>query len=273
MMLDVLPSVFTTASPAPLATIPTSDSPPTVSFVAVTYGTGPIIVDSLASLADTMALTDLSYECIVVDNPHPAEPHRAVRQLLLSTRGVRVARAERNLGFGGGCELGALHARGCFLAFVNPDIMFVTGWIEPLIDCITSGVASIAAPVLLNDDGSIQEAGQVVRRDASTAPNPHPPGPGEVVRCDYASAACWVMGRDEHERVGGFDPGYHPAYYEDVDLALRAAQLGGTSVVHGSSRVTHLRGSSTADTGLADIRPQRAALLTRWPMIRWTQAT
>ena len=268
-----LPSVFTTASPAPLATIPAGDDPATVSFIAVTYGTGPIIIDSLASLADTMALTDVPYECIVVDNPHPAEPRRALRHLLLSTRGVHVVRADRNLGFGGGCELGALHARGSVLAFVNPDIMFLAGWIEPLLDCISSRGTSIAAPVLLNVDGSVQEAGQVVRRDASTAPNPHSPGPDEVVSCDYASAACWVMRRDEHERVGGFDPGFHPAYYEDVDLALRAARLGGTSVVHGSSRVIHRRGSSTADANLADTRPQRATLLTRWPILRWTQST
>ena len=45
--------------------------------------------------------------------------------------GVTIVSPGANLGFGGGCELGALHARGEVLAFVNPDVIYAPGWFEP----------------------------------------------------------------------------------------------------------------------------------------------
>ena len=78
------------------------------------------------------------------------------------------------------------------------------------------------------------------------------------------------MMRDEHERLGGFDPAYHPAYYEDVDVALRARRLGGSTVVCPGSTVVHHRGSGTPDAAPLTHR-QRAHLLASWPEIAWRQ--
>ena len=260
-----------TASPAPLAVVQ-SACEPLISFITVAYGTGPIIVDSLASLVAALADTELTWEYIVVDNRNPAAPDRTWNELRLSTHGVFVVRADSNLGFGGGCELGALQARGKVLAFVNPDTFFAAGWIEPLVAQLDDPTTSIAAPVLLEPDGTLQEAGQQLFADGTTQPCMTMPETGTVRRHDYASAACWLIRRDEHERVGGFDPAYSPAYFEDVDLGRRAAALGGGCVVVADARVIHRRGSSTTDTSLPDLTSQLETLLSRWPEIRWTQA-
>jgi len=271
-----------TASPSPLVDIPRlghadddtaqSEPPVDVSFVVVTFGTGPIVVDAITALVAGMAGTDLSFEAVVVDNQHPEATNRARNELALSTRGVSVLSPGRNLGFGGGCELGALFASGRVLAFVNPDLVVSPGWILPLLETLESG-ASIVAPVMLNSDGSIQEAGRVVHADGSTSAcrNPDELATGETTP-DYASAACWLIRRDEHERLGGFDPAFHPAYYEDVEFAIRASALGGGLAVATDVTVVHHQGMGThANSRTADTSAQRDVLLARVPRIRWTR--
>lgn len=266
-----LPDRFVTASPRPLVTIPPA-SRPTVSFVTVGFGTGPVIVDSLASLVASLARSDLTYECVVVDNAHPTAGDTTVNHLLLATHGVRVIRSATNLGFGGGCELGVRHSAGAVIGFVNPDVIYEPGWIEPLLAQLDRPGVSIAAPVLLDPDGSVQEAGQRLWADGNTSPITVAPAPGDVTTPDYASAACWLIGRSEHERIGGFDPAFFPAYYEDVDYALRAASIGGSTVVVGASRVVHAKGASTADDRIPDTTPQRQLLLDRWPDLATKQS-
>lgn len=266
-----------TASPAPVATVPPTDAPH-VSFVAVAYGTGPIIVDSIRSLVESLDHTGIAYEYVVVDNAHPTAPRRARHELVLGTAGVTVVTPGRNVGFGGGCELGALHARAGVIAFVNPDVIYRDGWLAPLLAALGTDPAhddpGLVVPVLLDPDGSVQEAGQQLRADGSTrsiTTRPTADGAGGTGEADYASAACWIVRRDELERIGGFDPAFHPAYYEDVDLLLRLRSLGGQWAIVPDATVVHHRGSSTADRHVPDIRAQRAELFARWPSIRWTQ--
>lgn len=260
---------FITASPVPLARFEPTDAP-RVSFIVVTYGTGGIVVDTLASLALTTAATPS--EVIVVDNPHPRLPDRAVPQLLLATANVTILRPADNLGFGGGCNLGARHARGDVLALVNPDLSFPDGWLEPLLTVLdTADQPAIVAPVLIDPDGSIQEAGQTIDRAGVAWANVTEPG-DQVVEVDYASAACWLIRRDEFERVGGFDPAFFPAYYEDVDFAFRSRKLGGRTSVHGGVRVVHHRGSGTPGEP-PSLTAQHAALMASWPEIATSQPT
>jgi hypothetical protein len=86
--LDALTAVRT-ASRAPLARVP-SAATPLVSFVTVTYGTGRVVVDMIASL---VATCDLPFEVIVVDNAHPTRPGRSRTELLARTAGVRIVDA------------------------------------------------------------------------------------------------------------------------------------------------------------------------------------
>ena len=261
----------TTASPAPRARFDAAEPAPDVSIVVVAYGTGPVVLDTLASIAAAARVDpDPSVEVIVVSNPHPVHGQRTLVDLRLSTRGVCVVIPPDNLGFGGGCELGALAARGELLAFVNPDVEVPTGWLGPLVAAIRSKPVAphIAAPVLVEADGSVQEIGQRLYRTGATAPILERGPDDGPVAVDYASAACWVMTRDAHERLGGFDAAYHPAYFEDVDLALRVHRAGGRCLVVPTVRVVHHRGVGTPDDA-APASAQRDRLLERWPAVRW----
>lgn len=258
---------FVTRARTPRAIFP-DEHRPDVSVVVVTYGTGEVIVAALESIA--ASTTDHAVEVIVVDNPHPDRPGRSSTYLRLFTNGVHVVAPTRNLGFGGGCELGVLGARGDVLVFANPDVVCPPGWLDPLVETVSDPDIAIVAPVLLDADGGVQEAGQQLFDDGSTAPLTDLPDGSGPIDVDYASAACWVMRRDTHERLGGFDPAYHPAYFEDVDLALRARSLGTRVVVDARAAITHLHGQGTSMPA-APAFAQRDVLMSAWPDIVWRQ--
>ena len=237
----------------PAATAGSAD--PTVSIVVVTYGTGPVVLEALAAVR---AHTPIAHEVIVVDNP-PAEGRRPSCELLEeagwgAADNEVLVRPDRNLGFGGGCNLGATRARGRFLCFLNPDVVVGEGWLEPLLDALDDPVVGIAAPVFVDPDGSLQEAGQLIYDDGCTGAVGGPEVlTGEWSQAftrdvDYASAACWVLRRNEFVELGGFDERYFPAYFEDADYALRVEAGGQRSRLVADVPVMHLHGQGGANS-------------------------
>jgi GT2 family glycosyltransferase len=176
-------------------------------------------------------------------------------------------RSDINLGFGGANELGAAHARSDVLCFMNPDVIVPQRWLAALLDLVDQHPRAVIAPELVNPDGTVQEAGS--RIDASGFTRPTLPGEA-ITRVDYASAACWLVRRDVHEAIGGFDARFHPAYYEDVDYVLRLRRAGGTCIIADGVSVTHERGGST-DQRVGSTDPQRATLTDLWRGWLWQQ--
>jgi GT2 family glycosyltransferase len=217
---------------------------PIVSIVVVTYGSGPVVLDALDAVEQNTAV---AHEVIVVDNP-PEEGRPRTAELLRRRAGITLVESDENLGFAGANNLGAQHAAGEILCFLNPDAMVGSGWLEPLIAALDDPAVAIAAPVLVDADGSLQEAGQLIYDDGCTAAVGGP----EVFNgdwtqafsrdVDYASAACWVLRRAEFSALGGFDERYHPAYFEDADYALRVEAGGQRSRLVADAPIVHLHG-------------------------------
>ena len=234
---------------------------PLVSIVVVTYGTGRIVLDCLTAIA---ANTVIPYEVIVVANP-PASPEDdpSVALFRAESRGVTLVASDENLGFAGGNELGVEHARGTFVCFLNPDAIVGPGWLEPLVAALDDERVGVAAPVLIDPDGSLQEAGQLLYDDGGTAAIGGPEVlSGDETQAfsrdvDYASAACWLVRRDEHLQRGGFDLRYHPAFFEDVDYALRVEHGGQVSRLVAGRPVVHHHGMGGAGRGHGSRRRPR----------------
>jgi len=230
---------------------------PLVSIITVTYGTGPIVLDALDAVARNTAV---DHEVIVVDCL-PVDPATRTAPLLIDRTDIRLLAVDDNLGFAGGNEFGVEHARSEYLCFLNADVIVGPGWIEPLIAALDDPTVGIVAPVFLNDDGSLQEAGQLIFSDTFTAPI----GGDDVMAgdrtnifsrdVDYASAACWVVRRADHVAIGGFDRHYHPAYFEDADYALRIEAIGKRTRLVADVPVVHHQGQGSgtrnADVGQA----------------------
>ena len=254
-----------TGSPAARHIIePTST--PLVSFVFVTFGTDSTMIDAaLGRLISSCAADSVSAEIIVVDNLHPVRGHATGQHLGLTTSGVRLAMPDENLGFGGGNDLGVAAARGSVLCLVNPDLMVNEGWLTPMLDELAAHPDDLIVPRLLAADGSLDEAGQWVGPNGLTAP-----ASGDDI--DYASAACWMLRTETHERVGGFDPRFHPAYFEDVDFVFRLRRVGGRVRIHPTVAVTHLRGGSVGRVhGPTDISTQLRTFVELWADELWRQ--
>jgi glycosyltransferase involved in cell wall biosynthesis/SAM-dependent methyltransferase len=101
----------------------------------------------------------------------------------------------------------------------------------------------------LNRDGTIQEAGWRILANGWG----HPIGRGGDPRdgsytyrraVDCVTGACFAMPRTVFEELGGFDPLYAPAFYEEFDLAFRARVRGLLAIYEPRSHVLHLGSAS-----------------------------
>jgi O-antigen biosynthesis protein len=217
---------------------------PEVSVVMVTYNAWGWTARALAALVES---TDPCFEVIVADNASTD----GTLEGLAGVEGVTLLRNSVNRGFGPAANQAALHARAPLLLLLNTDAVVHPGWLPPL-RAILEGEPDVAAaaPRLLHLDGSVQEAGSILWGDAEVwaygATQPRDRPEYRFRRdVDHASAACLLLRRSAFVEVGGFDPVYAPAYYEDVDLCLTLAARGLRTVCQPQSEVTHASGAST----------------------------
>lgn len=237
---------------------------PDLSVLVPVYGGWKWVRRALVAL---VANTDPIFEVVVVDNASPDGTGHRLRE---EVTGIRLVRAQRNLGFGVGTNLAALHARAPVLCLLNSDAMVEPGWLAPLLDALDRPGVGAAVPRFLGTDGRVQEAGSVVGEDGSTLALGRGEDPGSrawrfprVV--DYASAACMVIRRSTFASLGGFHPVYGPAYCEDVDLCLELASIGLGTAYEPRSTVVHA-GAASSDPVRAGarMRANRRILRRRW---------
>ncbi len=238
---------------------------PLVSVVMVGYGNWPLTRRALEALLEN---TEPIYELIVFDS---ASPDETPVKLSEEAEGATLILSETNAGFGPGSNRGAAHARGRYLCFLNPDALVQPGWLGPLIETLESDktVGSVV-PMLLNRNGTIQEAGSVVDSVGWTQAL----GCGADAEAfehrfrreiDYGSAACLLIERETFADAGGFDPVYGVGYFEDVDLAFKLKERGLRTVYEPRSRVVHeLHGSSGSLQARRQMEANRAIFFARW---------
>lgn len=219
---------------------------PAVSVLMPTYGGWEWTRKALEAL---LSNTEPCYELIVVDN---ASPDGLGDRLEREVEGATVVRNARNVGFGPANDQAASLARGRALLFLNSDAFVHPGWLPPLLAAL-DGDPTLGAvgPRILNEDGTLQEAGCLLFRNGYTgflglgddAASPSYLFPRDV---DYTSAACLLVRRMAFFDVGGFDPIFAPGYFEDVDLCLALARDGFRIRFEPRSVVTHRRGASSS---------------------------
>jgi len=204
--------------------------------------------DLLAELAAAWP-SDPRFELLVVDNgssaPLPA--------------GVRVLRQGRNLGFAGGANAGIAAARGEILLILNPDAVPEAGALDRLLEGFAAHPeAAGLAPRLVGVDGESQSAWQLRRLPSpwglllqafpfGEAAGGAEPDSGTPV--EQPAAAALALRRQALAAVGGFDAGFHPAWFEDVDLAKRLQRAGLVLLYWPAARFRHGLGSTVPRLG------------------------
>lgn len=250
-----------TPAAAPIAFDREAD--PTVSVVMVTYGAWPWVHRSLEALRSN---TGVPIEVIVVDNASPD----GTAEHLRTVRGITLIHREKNVGFGAGCNLGALQARAPFLCLLNSDTMVRAGWLEPLLRRLGDPAVGAAVSSLVELDGTVQDAGSLLGAGGVSLAYGRGRWPDDPSVCfprtiDYGSGACMVMRRRDFAAVGGFHPDYGIGYCEDVDLCLELSARGLRTVYEPRSLVVHVGAASSDHTEAGRrIVENRSILRRRW---------
>ena len=214
---------------------------PDVSLIFLVLNRYDLLAKCLASVAATVSEA-VRYEVVVVLNGSTDD---VAAWLADNVNGVRVVKSRVNRGFSGGNNLGASAARGRYLVFVNDDTVAQRGWLEWLVRTADARPdAGAVGSRLLFPDGVVQEAGQVVWSDGSTLGVGRGTHDAEGLyaylrEVDYCSACSLLVRRTTWDRVEGFDEGYFPLYYEDVDLCLKIHEHGETVLYEPRSRLIH----------------------------------
>ncbi len=204
------------------------------------------------------------YEVLLVDNGGADE--RSVPD----PTNVEILRNEDNLGFGAASNIGVARARADVVCLLNTDVLVAPGWLEPLLELVRDGGVGAAFPAKLHLDGRLQEAGAFVTREAHV----HVFGDGDDAdapeyrfrhEIDFGSASAMCIARERYESLGGFDPAYGIAYFEDTDLCFRLREQGLRVVYEPRARVRHVRGASAPVAEVAEVvAANQRVFLGRW---------
>jgi GT2 family glycosyltransferase len=221
-----------------LENVCTDPQPFRASVVIVSYNAKHKLMACLASLRRALPA---DCDLVVVDNASAEGNADAIAE---SFPDVRLIRSPVNLGFAGGCNLGARHTRSRSLVFLNPDTVVELGWIEALIAPLeadddtgltTARILLMSDPQRLNTCGcNIHLTGLTLCRGMARARDTYlqrePVG--------AISGAAFAIRAELFERLGGFDEEMF-LYLEDTDLSWRARLNGWQTVYTPDSLVLH----------------------------------
>ena len=208
------------------------------------------------------------FEVIVVDNGSEGRDFERLVAGLRGVKRVRMVRSRVNLGFAGGCNLGARKSRGELLVFLNNDTWVEEGWLCELVRTFTDDPrVGAAQSLLLRPDGTVDSSGDFIdlfgvsmRRDGDWGARYE--GQYRSVEEIFSSrGAAMAVRRDVFEALGGFDEDFFLTY-EDIDLSWRVRRLGYKVVLVPTSVVYHVGEASECPSALKVFHYEKNRLLT-----------
>jgi GT2 family glycosyltransferase len=210
-------------------------SPTRVTAVVLAWGDEPVLEEAVHAV---LASEGVDADVVLVDNGCTSG---AVSRLA-SVPGVTLVEPGENLGFAGGCNLGAARATGEVLAFVNGDAVVRPGALAALAAALDETVGLATASLRLHgEEEVVNSAGNPVHYlGLSWAGGLGRPAsayavPAEVASASGAATACRA---ERFAALGGFcEPMF--AYCEDTELSLRCWQRGWRVVYVPDAVVTH----------------------------------
>ena len=182
----------------------TSDGPdgPVLSLVVLAWNNLELTKRCVESLRQNTAV---AHELILVDNGSEDGTGDFAR----SRADVAVVH-ESNLGFAAGMNAGLEQASGRFVAFINNDTAFPSGWAEPILETFERYPrAGIVLPAVTAAGNPV-----TVREE---------PGDRQLVLQpfgEFPSGVVYVMRTGLMRDLGGWNEAYRTASAEDLDLAF-----------------------------------------------------
>jgi GT2 family glycosyltransferase len=253
----------------PDLTTPTSIVIPTIGSSGTIRGAERVmVVETVRSILATTRHQALEI-LVVYDTPTPAPVVRELQSLSTTAIPVRLVEFTEPFSFSRKCNVGALHATGDNLVFLNDDMEAVSDGIpEQLTAPLAEPGVGATGAKLLFEDGTIQHAGLVYGNGTITHSYYRMAGTklgayGDLFSNREVTAltgACLALRRDVFEDVGGFSELF-PVNYNDVDLSLKIRRTGRRLVwLHGV--VLHHFESVSRDNAVHDW--EKELICRRW---------
>lgn len=233
---------------------------PTIDIVIVNWNTGEQLRECLQSIATADKTGIVLEQVFVVDNASSDESMRGLEQIdiPLTTIGN-----QENLGFARACNQGARAGNADYILFLNPDTQLFEASLRGPVDFMQQdknqqiGICGIR---LIGDDGeptiaaarfpSLRVMVGKMSGLARVAPALFPPHMMDATELttsqpvDQIIGAYFLIRRSVYEQCEGFDERFF-VYFEEVDLALRAKQLGFNSYYLANVLAYHKGGGAT----------------------------
>jgi GT2 family glycosyltransferase/glycosyltransferase involved in cell wall biosynthesis len=217
--------------------LPRSNTPQ-VSIILVLHNNAELTLPCLKSLQDER---DIRVEVVIVDN---ASSDRT-SELLQRVNGARVLRNNENVGFLLAVNQAAETARGDHLLLLNNDATMREGALSAALERLESdaSIGAVGARIVLLD-GRLQEAGSIIWNDGTClgyarGDEEDAPHAMFVRDVDYCSGAFLLTPKPLWQALGGFDPVYAPAYYEEADYCMRLWAAGRRVVYEPKAVIDH----------------------------------
>ncbi len=236
----------------------TAESRALTSVIMVTYNTGPVLYEAIASVLAQNAPIEL----ILVNNGNPEDDVKKLAAEAQDNSRFKFITGQGNVGFSKGCNNGAKVATGEYLLFLNPDSSLLPDAISKL----KYEAASLRRPFMLgarvlDKEGKDQRGSRrailtpvtaliealhlhylfpLARLNYHEAPMPY-----TTAAIPAISGSFMFIPREDFWGIGGFDEGYF-LHVEDLDLCLRFRRQGGEIYIVPRVVVTHIGATSKA---------------------------
>jgi len=200
-----------------------------------------ICIESIFSSA-----SHVNFKIVIADDASPDVSYEKLANL----PGISKLRQSINSGYIGNVNAATSSINTEYLLTLNQDVIVCPGWLDELvIEADSNPKVGIVGPRILDKNFNILEAGGIIFQHAHAAHR----GRGatsEDDRCnftcdvDYVSGCAMLVRTTLWNQLGGLDTQYAPAYYDDVDICLRARKSGWLIRYAPLSCIVHFEGTS-----------------------------
>jgi len=135
-----------------------------------------------------------------------------------------------------------------YLVFINPDLFLEENTLSELLSTFESfNDCGVSGALIYDYDGkTIQHAGGRVYDNYITSHITEPLlQDGQIVTADYATGALMAAKLKVFKMAGGFDTGYRPVYFEELDYCRKMQSLGLKTYINLKAVARHFEGASS----------------------------
>ncbi len=209
----------------------------------------------------------LKVEIIYVEDNCPQNSKMAVfstwKEKNIKESCVRLIFLTENRGFGGACNVGAYHANGKYLVFLNADTIVTEDWLNAIIEPFSDPKIGIVGNLQIKDggqwDGTIDGAGSewywssmqfehIGRHiyNGLLLKQPMKVTNLEKREVEMVTGCCFAIPKLLFDEIGGFNLNYKIAYWEDSEICMTVREKGYKIVFQPKSIIYHKLSKSQA---------------------------